>query len=144
MNAKTLLAEAKHKSGCQCGFCKNKGKIGDWRKKKAEKPEAEKPEAEEPVEEAKAPGEVKLSKGVNLGGPAARTYSKMTSKQAMTPGWKTKAYVKAAGEVAGLNKSGQVQGFKNKSAGETTSGKKLPKTRPGESRAVALVNHLLG
>ena len=55
--------------------------------------------------------------------------------QAMTPGWKTKTYIKAAGEISGNTKSGQMSGFKNKSAGETTSGKKLPKTRPGESRA---------
>jgi hypothetical protein len=57
----------------------------------------------------------------------------MTSKQAMTPEWKHKAYAKAAGEVSGMNKTGQVQGFKNKLAGETTSRKALPKTRPGES-----------
>ena len=92
--------------------------------------------------------DVKLSKGVNLGGKAASAYHNMTSKQAMTPGWKTKAYVKAAGEVSGMAKSGQVQGFKNKSAGETTSGKKLAKTRPGESMAPSaaaqIVEALLG
>jgi hypothetical protein len=82
--------------------------------------------------------DVKLSKGNNLGGPAAKAYSKMTSKQAMTPEWKPKAYIKAAGELSGMNKSGQMKGFKNKSAGETTSGKKLPKTRAGESVASAL------
>lgn len=133
------VEEAKHKAGCACGFCRNRGKIGDWRKKKAEKLEVE-----EPVEESKAPGEVKTSQGVNLGGPAARAYSKMTSKQAMTPGWKTKAYVKAAGEISGMNKSGQMSGFKNKSGGETTSGKKLAKTRKGESlRPWQVVDRLL-
>ena len=99
--------------------------------------------------ESETPGEVKLSKGLNLGGPAARAYHNMTSKQAMTPEWKPKAYVKAAAEVSGMNKSGQVQGFKNKSAAETTAGKKLPKTRAGESRhpsrtASEIVEALLG
>jgi len=41
-----------------------------------------------------------------------------------------KAYIKAAGEVSGMNKTGLVQGFKNKSAGQATRGKVLPKTRP--------------
>lgn len=89
--------------------------------------------ARPPVKEDKT--DVTLSKGVNLGGKAASAYHNMTSKQAMTPGWKTKTYIKAAGEISGNTKSGQMSGFKNKSAGETTSGKKLPKTRPGESRA---------
>ncbi len=98
--------------------------------------------------ESKAPGEVKLSKGVNLGGPAARAYHDMTSSQAMTAGWKPKAYIRAAGEISGMNKSGQMQGFKNKLAGETTAGKKLPKTRAGESMpsevAFQIVEALIG
>lgn len=146
MNAKSLLAEAKHKSGCQCGFCKNKGNIGNWRKKKAdgaEKPDA--PEAEEKVAEAlrESEGAVKLSKGTGTDTPATKAYHNMTSKQAMTPGWKTKTYVKAAAELSGMNKSGQTQGFKNKSMGQMTSGKAVPKTRAGESRAARMVNRLL-
>jgi hypothetical protein len=27
------LSEGAHKEGCQCGFCRNKGKIGDWAKR---------------------------------------------------------------------------------------------------------------
>lgn len=147
MNARKLF-EGKHPSQCSCGFCRNKGNIGNWRKKKAgEKPEAdaEKPEAEEKVAEAlrESEGAVKLSKGTGADSPATSAYHNMTSKQAMTPGWKTKTYVKAAAELSGMNKSGQTQGFKNKSMGQMTSGKAVPKTRAGESRAARMVNRLL-
>jgi hypothetical protein len=30
---KENLSEGAHKEGCQCGFCRNKGKIGDWAKR---------------------------------------------------------------------------------------------------------------
>lgn len=178
MFGRSLLDERYiHPKDCDCGFCKNKGSFGKKDKDKGmdepSEPEVTeaaatvrevpyvgkdkkehkvpwvdfKPKSKEPVKESGT--DVKLSKGVNLGGPAARAYHNMSSKQAMTAGWKPKAYVKAAGEVSGMNKSGQVPGFKNKSAGETTSGKKLPKTRPGESRvpgaaAKQIVEALLG
>ena len=167
-----------HPETCTCGFCKNKGSFGkkakdDEKAKEKNMDEPKEPEVSEaevrevpyvdktgkqrkvpwvskpkpPVKESGT--DVKLSKGVNLGGPAARSYHNMTSKQAMTPEWKPKAYVKAAGEVSGMNKSGQVKGFKNKGMGQTTSGKALPKTRPGESRvpgqaARQIVEALLG
>lgn len=38
--------EAGHASGCQCGFCKNKGNIADWNKRKKGGKKADKPEAE--------------------------------------------------------------------------------------------------
>lgn len=41
------MDEAGHKSGCQCGFCKNKGNIGLLRKGKGEKPEKKEGEVEE-------------------------------------------------------------------------------------------------
>ena len=72
----------------------------------------------------------------------------MTSKQAMIAGWKPKTYIKAAGEISGNNRTGQMKGFKNKGVGQTTSGKPLPKTRPGESAPSAaakqIVEALLG
>ena len=152
MNARILI-EAAHRKGCECGFCKNKGNIGNWRKKKAggekpEKPEAEaeaEAEAEEKVAEAlrESEGAVKLSKGTGTDSPATKAYHNMTSQQAMTPGWKTKTYVKAAAELSGMDKSGQARVFKNKSMGQTTSGKAVPKTRSGESRAVRMVDRLL-
>ena len=45
MRERMKLTEGKHKAGCQCGFCKNKGSFG---KKKAEdeKPDEKKPTAE--------------------------------------------------------------------------------------------------
>jgi hypothetical protein len=138
MNARTLI-EAAHRKGCACGFCKNKGNIGNWRKKKADAEKTAKPE--ETLRESE--GAVKLSKGTGADTPAAKAYHNMTSKQAMTPGWKTKTYVKAAAELSGMNTSGQTQGFKNKSMGQTTSGKAVPKTRPGESRAARMVDRLL-
>lgn len=45
------LGEAGHKSGCQCGFCKNKGNIGLLRKGKGEKPEKKEGEVEESTAE---------------------------------------------------------------------------------------------
>ena len=124
---RSSLVEGKHKEGCSCGFCRNKGSIGDWKKKNAPKEEPEEPKA---VEEAE--GLVKQSKGIHPG-KANQAYNNMTSKQAMTPGFKPKAYIKAAGEVAGLPGKGQMGGFKNKSEGEMTGGKRVPKTRRGES-----------
>lgn len=126
---RSVLVEGKHKSGCCCGFCKNKGKIGDWKKNKPADKEPEEPKG---MDEG-IPGEVKLSKGSGNVGSANKAYGSMTSKQAMTPEFKPKAYIKAAGEVAGLPGKGQMSGFKNKSEGETTSGARLPKKRPGES-----------
>lgn len=144
MNARNLI-EAAHRKGCECGFCRNKGNIGNWRKKKAGAEKPEKPEADDKVVEAlrESEGAVKLSKGTGADTPATKAYHNMTSKQAMTPGWKTNTYVKAAAELSGMNKSGQTQGFKNKSMGQTTSGKAVPKTRAGESRAVRMVDRLL-
>lgn len=78
---------------------------------------------------------------VKLGGPAARAYHDMTSKQAMRQGWKPQAYMNAAAEVTG--QQSRKRGFANKGFGQTTSGKPLPKTRPGESRVDALVSALL-
>jgi len=78
---------------------------------------------------------------VNLGGLAARRYHNMTSRQAMTAGWKPQAYQDAAAEVT--NQQPRKRGFANKGFGQTTSGKSLPKTRPGESLVDALVNQLL-
>lgn len=177
---RSALYEGKHKAGCQCGFCKNKGNIASLRKGKGRPDDDEgvgeidtEPEEPKGMDEgllvelggyycfkckaAKAPkwtdnkptcptcghdmrkkadegieGEVKLSKGTHPGA-ANKAYSGMTSKQAMTPGWKPKAYIKAAAEVAGLPGKGQVKGFKNKSEGEMTGGQKVPKTRRGES-----------
>lgn len=126
------LFEGGHKAGCTCGFCKNKGNIGSLRKgKKREDVEPEEPE--EPKDMAEGiQGEVKLSKGSSIGS-ANKAYHNMTSKQAMSPGFKPKAYIKAAAEVAGLPGKDQVKGFKNKSEGEMTGGRKVPKTRRGES-----------
>jgi hypothetical protein len=118
---KALVAEAGHKSGCQCGFCKNKGKIGNWKKDKSA-PE-EKAAEEEPSEVEEALGPVKLSKGVDLGGPAARRYHGMTSKQAMTPEWKTKTYIDAAAEVT--NQKDRQKGFKSKDFGIDTAGGRI-------------------
>jgi len=39
------LTEGKHKAGCTCGFCKNKGKFGKKSDDTTEKPDA-KPTAE--------------------------------------------------------------------------------------------------
>lgn len=47
MKAKTQLTEGGHKAGCQCGFCKNKGKFG--KKADDEKPDDKKPTAESVV-----------------------------------------------------------------------------------------------
>jgi hypothetical protein len=147
---RSLLGEKGHPAGCTCGFCKNKGSFGKKNKdgEKAKEKDMDEPtEPESKVDESDGP--VKLSKGLNLGGPAARSYSNMTSKQAMKPGWKPKAYIKAAGEISGNTKNGQLQGFKNKSEGETMTGKKLPKLRAGESRipgqaAKKIVEALIG
>ena len=87
--------------------------------------------------------DVKLSKGVNLGGKAASAYHNMTSKQAMTPGWKPKAYIKAAGEISGNAKHGQMKSFKNRSAAETTTGKHIESRVPGAA-AKQIVEALLG
>lgn len=78
---------------------------------------------------------------VNLGGPASRAYHNMTSRQAMSPGWKPQAYMNAAAEVT--NQQSRKRGFANKGFGQSTSGKALPKTRPGESLVDELVNQLL-
>jgi len=154
---RSSLVEGKHQAGCACGFCKNKGNIGNWKKKTPaaeEKPEPEEPKgmAEAILHElgghshklqkkqvcpkcgpmSESEGMVKLSKGTHPGA-ANLAYNKMTSKQAMTPGKKTDMYVKAAAEVAGLPGKGQVKGFKNKSEGEMTGGSAVPKTRRGES-----------
>jgi len=99
-----------------------------------------KPKPKEPVKESGT--DVKLSKGVNLGGPAARAYHNMTSKQAMTPEWKPKAYIKAAGELSGNAKHGQMKSFKNRSAAETTTGKHI-ESRPSVN-AKKIVEALLG
>jgi len=49
---RSSLVEGKHQAGCACGFCKNKGNIGNWKKKT---PAAEeKPEPEEPKGMAEA------------------------------------------------------------------------------------------
>jgi hypothetical protein len=168
-----------HPETCTCGFCKNKGSFGkkaknDEKAKEKDMDEPSEPEVSEaaaavreipyvgkdkkerkvpwvskPKEPVKESGtDVKLSTG-STKGAANKTYHNMTSKQAMTPEWKPKAYIKAAGEVSGMNKTGQVKGFKNKGVGQTTSGKALPKTRPGESRvpgaaAKQIVEALLG
>jgi hypothetical protein len=86
---------------------------------------------EPPLGETKAPGEVKLSRGSTIG-RENRAYHNMTSKQAMSAEWKPRQYIRAAAEASG--QMGRIQGFKNKGMGQTTSGKPLPKTRPGESR----------
>ena len=130
---KAIVAEAGHRAGCSCGFCKNKGKISDWKKKKVK----DAPE-EEPTEVEEALGsDVKLSKGMNLGGSAAKHYHEMTSKQAMTPEWKTNAYIDAAAEVS--NQKDRQKGFKNKDFGTTTAGKPFQK----EARVVEVVRRLL-
>ena len=67
----------------------------------------------------------------------------MTSKQAMTPGWKPKAYIKAAGEISGNAKHGQMKSFKNRSAAETTTGKHIESRVPGAA-AKQIVEALLG
>lgn len=137
------LLEKGHRSGCTCGFCKNKGSFG--KKAKADEKNKEKQLAEpsepEPVKESGT--DVKRSTGVNLGGPAASAYHSMTSKQAMTPGWKPKAYIKAAGELSGNTKHGQTKGFKNRSAAETTTGKHIESRVPGAA-AKQIVEALLG
>jgi RNA polymerase sigma factor (sigma-70 family) len=74
-------------------------------------------------------------------GKSARKYHNMSSKQAMTAGWKPQAYTDAAAEVTG--QQDRKHGFANKSAGEETSGKAVPKTRPGESAVDQLVSKLL-
>lgn len=122
------LEEAGHKKGCTCGFCKNMGKIGEWRKGKKTKE----------VEESR--DDTKTGK-VNLGGSAAKAYHNMTSKEAMSPGWKPKAYQSAAAEVT--NQKDREHSFANKGYGEETGGKALPKKRPGESLAQRLVRRML-
>jgi hypothetical protein len=139
MNARNLI-EAAHRKECCCGFCKNRGNIGNLRKKAAGKPEPEEKPDDDAVEESE--GAVKLSKGVGLDGPATRAYHGMTSKQAMTPEWKPKARIAAAGELVGMSTTDQ-KGFQNKGEGRTTSGARVPKTRPGESRAAQMVDRLL-
>lgn len=41
---KTKIDEGRHRAGCTCGFCKNKGKFG--KKAEDEKPDEKKPTAE--------------------------------------------------------------------------------------------------
>lgn len=55
-------------------------------------------------------------------GPAATKYARMTSKQAMTPEWKPKAYMDMVAEITG--QQDRKKGFKNKDAGQSTSGGK--------------------
>jgi len=201
---RTLLGEGGHKSGCTCGWCKNKGSFGkkakeDEKAKEKKMDEPSEPEVSEasiqqkpymnktdkqrktsqvqrgqpetvdflqnvggghtlktkiPFYKANIPikssipvkedaTDVKLSKGVNLGGKAASAYHNMTSKQAMTPGWKPKAYIKAAGELSGNTKHGQMKGFKNRSAAETTTGKHIESKVPGVA-AKQIMEALLG
>ena len=137
---RSLVGEGGHKAGCQCGWCKNKGSFGKKAKDDEKAMEKKMDEPSEPETVKESGTDVKLSKGVNLGGPAARSYHSMTSKQAMTPGWKPKAYIKAAGEISGNAKHGQMKGFKSRSAAETTTGKRLE----SQMAAKQIVEALLG
>lgn len=56
-------------------------------------------------------------------GPKAMKYAKMTSKDAMKPGWKPQAYMDMVAEITG--QEDRQKGFKNKDAGESTSGGKI-------------------
>lgn len=62
---------------------------------------------------------------------AARRYARMTSKQAMTAGWKPQAYTDMAAAVTG--QQARQAGFANKSFGQTTAGRPLPRRRAGEA-----------
>ena len=84
--------------------------------------------------------DTKTSK-VNLGGPAAWQYHNMTSKQAMSAGWKPRAFIDMAAEVT--DQKDREHGFANSGEGETTTGKPLPKKRPGESLVQDLLRELL-
>lgn len=135
-----LFERGAHKAGCTCGFCKNKGKIADhWKKKIDDASKGKKTEPEEPKGmteglerffETHVEGQVKLSTG-SIKGSANKAYHTMTSKQAMTPEFKPRAYQRAAAEAT--NQTGRMASFKNKGEGETQTGKPLPKKRAGES-----------
>jgi hypothetical protein len=63
-------------------------------------------------------GKVKLGK-------FARRYARMTSRQAMRPGWKAKAYINAVAELTNQ----PARGFANRDVGQYTDGLPLPRRK---------------
>lgn len=92
------MGEAGHKSGCQCGFCKNKGNIGNWKKgKKAGAEKAEKPEAE--VEESTAAEIVNSMLEGNPGTPPGIMGTKSFRSMKVPGGSKDRKFSPAKGMV---------------------------------------------
>ena len=89
------LGEAGHKSGCQCGFCKNKGNIGNWKKGK----KAEKPEAEAEVEESTADEIVNSMLEGNPGTPPGIMGTKSFRSMKVPGGSKDRKFSPAKGMV---------------------------------------------
>jgi len=127
---KQLIVQEAHKAGCQCGFCKNKGKIHHLVNGNSKKKEEPKEEPEDPS--AMQEGRDDIDKlGLK---PAEKRYARMSTKDAMS-GKKPEMYMDMVASVT--NQQGRKKGFGIEDKGETTAGKKL------ESRAVRTVNRLL-
>jgi len=91
------FGEAGHKSGCQCGFCKNKGNIGNYKKgKKADKPEAD---GDGDVEESNAAEIVNSMLEGNPGTPPGILGHKSFSTMKVPGGSKDRKFSPAKGMV---------------------------------------------
>lgn len=130
---KAMIAEGRHKPGCQCGFCKNMGSFGKKKDKEKEEPEEPKEMSEGRDDINKLP----MSR-------EAKSYARRGGLASMKR--QPKDYIKMV--AADTNQKGKMSGFKNSDAEEMSTGepmgsKNIVTKKKNESMAQQVVDSML-